>query len=136
MTSRSCAGRRCSNRCHPRRSSGSRATASHSASRRGTTIIRERNAGDRVYVIADVTAGGSQAATLGPGSYVGEIALLRDVPRTTTVTASSDVRLLSLERDVFLRTMTGYEPARAAAHSAAEGRLQELRGLGETDAED
>lgn len=96
----------------------------------GSTIIREGDLGDRVYVIADgtaeVSAGGSHVATLGPGGYVGEIALLRDVPRTATVTASSSVRLLSLERDVFLRTMTGHEPAHRAARSAAEGRLQEL----------
>ena len=100
----------------------------------GTTIIREGDVGDRVYVIAEgragVTASGSHVATLGPGGYVGEIALLRDVPRTATVTASSDVRLLTLERDVFLRTLTGHEPTRAAAHSAAEGRLNELRGPG------
>ena len=96
----------------------------------GTTIIREGDAGDRVYVIAsgeaDVSANGSHVARLGPGAYVGEIALLRDVPRTATVVAVTHVRLLSLERDVFLRTMTGHEPARAAAHTAAEGRLREL----------
>jgi MFS family permease len=106
----------------------------------GTTIIREGDAGDRVYVLAlgtaEVSASGSHVATLEPGDHVGEIALLRDVPRTATVAASSDVRLLSLERDVFLRTMTGHEPAHAAAHSAAEGRLQELPGPASPGADD
>jgi signal-transduction protein with cAMP-binding, CBS, and nucleotidyltransferase domain len=96
----------------------------------GTVVIREGDVGDRLYVIAeghaDVTTSGNHVATLGPGDHVGEIALLRDVPRTATVTASTPVRLLSLERDVFLRTMTGHEPAHAAAHSAAEDRLHEL----------
>lgn len=96
----------------------------------GTVVIREGDVGDRVYVIADghadVTTRGNHVATLGPGDHVGEIALLRDVPRTATVTASSQVRLLSLERDVFLRTMTGHEPAHAAAHSAADDRLHGL----------
>ena len=100
-------------------------------------MIREGDVGDRVYVIADghadVTTGGNHVATLGPGDHVGEIALLRDVPRTATVTASSQVRLLSLERDVFLRTMTGHEPAHAAAHSAAEDRLHELSTPGQED---
>jgi MFS family permease len=103
----------------------------------GTVVIREGDVGDRVYVIADghadVTTSGNHVATLGPGDHVGEIALLRDVPRTATVTASSQVRLLSLERDVFLRTMTGHEPARAAAHSAAEDRLHELSTPGQED---
>ena len=84
----------------------------------------------RVYVIADgeteVTSAGRHVARLGPGGYVGEIALLRDVPRTATVTATTDVRFLCLERDVFLRAMTGHEPARAAADSSAASRLEEL----------
>ena len=96
----------------------------------GTTIIREGDPGDRVYVIAsgeaDVSTSGSHVARLGPGEHMGEIALLRDVPRTATVVAASDVRLLSLERDVFLRTMTGHEPTHAAAHSAVEHRLRTL----------
>ena len=96
----------------------------------GRVVIREGDIGDRVYVIADgeidVTSAGRHVARLGPGGYVGEIALLRDVPRTATVTAATEVRFLCLERDVFLRTMTGHEPARAAAHSAAETRLEEL----------
>jgi hypothetical protein len=103
----------------------------------GTVVIREGDVGDRVYVIADghadVTTSGTHVARLGPGDHVGEIALLRDVPRTATVTASSQVRLLSLERDVFLRTMTGHEPAHAAAHSAAEDRLDELSTPGHAD---
>ena len=100
----------------------------------GTVVIREGDVGDRVYVIADghadVTTSGTHVARLGPGDHVGEIALLRDVPRTATVTASSRVRLLSLERDVFLRTMTGHEPAHAAADSVAEDRLHELSAPG------
>lgn len=101
----------------------------------GGVVIREGDVGDRVYVIAEgeteVTAAGRHVARLGPGGYVGEIALLRDVPRTATVTASTEVRFLCLERDVFLRTMTGHEPASAAAHSAAETRLGELEAGGE-----
>lgn len=96
----------------------------------GGVVIREGDVGDRVFVIAEgeteVTAAGRHVARLGPGGYVGEIALLRDVPRTATVTAATDVRFLCLERDVFLRTMTGHEPAHAAADSAAETRLSEL----------
>jgi len=101
----------------------------------GGVVIREGDVGDRVYIIAEgeteVTAAGRHVARLGPGGYVGEIALLRDVPRTATVTASTEVRFLCLERDVFLRTMTGHEPASAAAHSAAETRLGELEAGGE-----
>jgi MFS family permease len=105
----------------------------------GAVVIREGDVGDRVYVIADgqteVTSAGRHVASLGRGGYVGEIALLRDVPRTATVTAVTEVRFLCLERDVFLRTMTGHEPARAAAHSAAETRLGELDAPGDAGTE-
>jgi CRP/FNR family cyclic AMP-dependent transcriptional regulator len=64
----------------------------------GATLIREGERGREFLVIADgtvrVTRGGKKIRDLGAGSYVGEIALIADVPRTATVTATSTVRLL------------------------------------------
>jgi CRP-like cAMP-binding protein len=55
------------------------------------TIIHEGDPGDRFYLIAqgqvEVTVRGHHVATVRPGSHVGEIALLRGLPRTATVTA-------------------------------------------------
>jgi hypothetical protein len=100
----------------------------------GHVLIRQGEVGDRFYVVAagelTVSADGRDVATHGPGGYVGEIALLRDVPRTATVTAATDARLLSLERDEFLRALTGHEPAHAAAQTTTDERL---RGLGGGD---
>ncbi len=102
----------------------------HSSVPAGTVLIREGDVGDRFYVVAsgqaEVATAGRKVAVLGPGDYVGEIALLRDVPRTATVIALTDSRLLTLEREEFLRAVTGHETAHATAHSAAEGRLDEL----------
>ena len=54
----------------------------------GVVVIREGDAGDRFYVIEAgtvvVTKAGAALVTLGPGDFFGEIALLRDVPRTAT----------------------------------------------------
>lgn len=96
----------------------------------GTTVIREGDPGDRYYAVAagsvEVSRAGAHVATLGPGDEFGEIALLRDVPRTATVVASTEARLLALNRDEFLSALTG--EAQAAAHDTARDRSEDLGG--------
>jgi MFS family permease len=88
----------------------------------GTVIVREGEGGDRYYVIAkgDVDVAGKR---LGRGSGFGEIALLRDVPRTATVTAATDLTLYTLEREEFVAAVTGHEPAKATADEIIAARL-------------
>ncbi len=93
----------------------------------GETIVREGDLGDRFYVVVtghvEVTQGNRQHGERGPGDYFGEIALLRDVPRTATVTACEDVELRSLERDAFLAAVTGHPRSRDAADEIVAERL-------------
>jgi Cyclic nucleotide-binding domain len=92
----------------------------------GTLILRRGDPGDRFYVIADGEVE-IEDARHGPGGFFGEIALLRDVPRTASVQALSDVRLLTLDRDEFLAAVTGHEPSAAAAEAVVTARLSSLR---------
>ncbi len=92
----------------------------------GEVVIRAGEAGDRFYVVdegeLEITAEGLRA-TAGPGDYFGEIALLRDVPRTATVTALIDSRLHALQREDFLAAVTGHGIAHAAGEAVADERL-------------
>ncbi len=75
---------------------------------------------------AEVESGDSRVATLGAGTYFGEIALLRDIPRTATVRAGTDLELLALERADFLDAVTGSRRSARVASSQVDQRLTEL----------
>jgi MFS family permease len=93
----------------------------------GTTIVREGDAGDRFYIVAEgeleVTQDATPLSEIGQGDYFGEIALLRDLPRTATVTAKTDVVLYALDRDEFLGAVTGHPPSAEAAETVVSSRL-------------
>jgi MFS family permease len=93
----------------------------------GTEVFRQGDAGDRFYVIesgsAEVIGDGRLVATLGPGEAFGEIALLRRVPRTATVRATSELRLQALTSDHFLPVVLGYTPSASEAGSVVDAML-------------
>jgi len=93
----------------------------------GKEIIRRGDHGDRFYVVAsgevDVLVDGRPTRREGEGSYFGEIALLRDVPRTATVLAATDVELFALDRDDFLPAVTGHSGSVQAAEAVIGSRL-------------
>ena len=93
----------------------------------GAWLVREGELGDRFYVVdegeVEIEIDGRTVRREGPGSSFGEIALLRDVPRTASVRAVSDVRLLALERDVFLSAVTGHVRSRSVAEAVVAERM-------------
>ena len=93
----------------------------------GATVMRKGEPGDHYLLIAEgiveVSDDGRTLRTCGPGDGVGEIALLRTVPRTATVTAKTHVEGYSIDAPTFLSAVAG--PAAAvAAEAVASTRLE------------
>jgi MFS family permease len=95
---------------------------------RGEVVIKVGQPGDRFYIVGEgefeVEAQEQEVHTrAGVGDHFGEIALLRNVPRTATVTALADSKLYALERNDFLAAVTGHPGASAAGEAVVEERL-------------
>jgi predicted MFS family arabinose efflux permease len=99
--------------------------------RAGEAVFRQGDPGDRFYVVAsgtvDVDVDGEPRPPLGAGECFGEIALLRDVPRTATVAAATDVELYALDRDEFIAAVTGHPESARAADRVVGERLGAFR---------
>jgi CRP-like cAMP-binding protein len=71
----------------------------------GTAVVTEGDPGDLYYAAADrllvVSRHGQQLGVLSRGDGFGEIALIRQVPRTATVTTQSDALLYVLGKESF-----------------------------------
>ena len=94
----------------------------------GDVIIREGEPGERFYVIAEgrtrASKDGKQLREMSAGDSFGEIALLRRVPRTATVTAISHLEARILAREEFLAAVTGNPESVESAEEVVSTRLQ------------
>lgn len=99
--------------------------------REGEAIVREGEEGHTFYIIVrgkfEVTKltnedGERRVATLQDGDYFGEIALMREVPRTATVRALGPGVLLAMRREIFQRLLSGAPQVREALGRALEQR--------------
>jgi MFS family permease len=102
--------------------------------RKGTTIIRAGEAGDRFYVIESgkvgISIGGRRKGELGMGDHFGEIALLRSMPRTATVKVSENAVLYALDGDEFVAAVTGDDRSMTLGNRVASERLAASRKRG------
>ena len=94
----------------------------------GATVVEEGAVGDDFYLVgsgqAEVTRGGRAVATLGPGQYFGELSLLDDAPRNATVTATTAMTLIRLQRREFSAVLDSWP---GVAHKLLEQMARRLR---------
>ena len=97
----------------------------------GDVVFHAGEPGDLFYLVDDgtveVLTDEKAPVVLEHGDFFGEIALLRNVPRTATVRAQTDARLYSLGRDDFIPAVTGCAPSRDAADKVIGMRLGPAR---------
>jgi hypothetical protein len=93
----------------------------------GRVLIRQGDPGDAYYAIAagdfDASQDGQFLRRCGRGEGVGEIALLRSIPRTATVVAHTAATAYKLDREPFLTTVLGHAPTQRQADRIADTRL-------------
>jgi CRP-like cAMP-binding protein len=93
------------------------------------TVFEQGERGDRFYIVesgrAEVVLDGHVVDTLARGSCFGEIALLRDQPRSATVRAAADanMRVSVVQRTKFLTAVTGYPASAVAGEEVVTARL-------------
>jgi CRP-like cAMP-binding protein len=98
----------------------------------GAPVIREGERGETFYIIAEgkaeveiSTEGRTTIRHLGPGDVFGEIALLKDVPRTATVSAVEPLTVYSLTREDFWELQRRSEEFKEGLLQTANARLDE-----------
>ena len=94
----------------------------------GEVVVQQGDEGDAFYVIvsgaADVRQDDRSIASLGPGDFFGEIALIDGKPRSATVVASDDLVLLRIWRAPFLRLLDEQPATRHAVLLALTQRIR------------
>ena len=102
----------------------------------GTAVVSQGEVGDRLYIVkdgeAEVAARGEDGretdlATLSKNDYFGEIALIRDVPRTATVRARGPVELYALDREDFQKLLGRSEKLKSAMTGTSDARYVETQ---------
>jgi CRP/FNR family transcriptional regulator, cyclic AMP receptor protein len=96
----------------------------------GQALTRQGETGQEFFVIVDgtieVTVNGKSAGERGGGDFVGEIALLEDIPRTATVTAKTPLRVFVLTRQDFRRLVDDNPDVERKVMQALARRLVDL----------
>jgi CRP-like cAMP-binding protein len=94
----------------------------------GEALMAEGEPGDTYLIIergrVTVSSGGTHIREQGPGDGVGEIALLKTVPRTATVVATEPVEAWAIDGPTFLAAVTGHEVSFAEAEALVTERLE------------
>lgn len=99
----------------------------------GTTLLREGTPGDRMYVLqegdVEIRVGDRVLERVGPGGFFGEMALIDHAPRSATVRAATDVRVVPIDEARFVRLVQDTPGFALAVMRGLAKRLREMDAL-------
>jgi uncharacterized protein YhbP (UPF0306 family) len=101
----------------------------------GSDVVRQGDPGDRFFMIVEGSVdvlredGGNERklASLGPGHFFGEMAILRGEPRSATVRATQRTTLLAMDADAFRRLLESSPATSSYFEQVVEQRLKRLQ---------
>lgn len=97
--------------------------------KKGTVMTRQGAVGGLAFIIvtgrAEVVRNGKRLALLGPGDVVGELSLIDGKPRSATVTSTSDIEVLELDRADLLKLVTKAPPVMRRLLESLARRLRD-----------
>ena len=97
---------------------------------KGTVMTHQGAFGGLAFLIAtgqaEVTRDGKHIAQLGPGDVVGELSLIDGRRRSATVTATTDLEVLELDREDLLTLMKKAPPVVRKLLEALAQRVREV----------
>lgn len=106
-----------------------RAMAENVTADAGAVLMEQGDVGQEAFVIcsgrASVVVNGNRVASIGPGSAVGEMALLDRHPRSATVTAITDLELLSFDSTKFQALLESMPKAATKIIAQLNAKLRE-----------
>jgi CRP/FNR family cyclic AMP-dependent transcriptional regulator len=96
----------------------------------GHVLMREGQTGQEFFVIVQgsvgLDRGGQHFLSLGPGDWLGEMALLADAPRNATATAETDAQMIVLGHREFHSLMDQFPSVRTCVLESLAGRISRL----------
>lgn len=96
----------------------------------GKVLTRQGETGREFFVLMDgeveIERGGQSLGTRGAGDFIGEIAILEDVPRTATVTAKTPLKFFVLTAQSFRSVVDRHPDVERKVLRALARRLVDL----------
>jgi len=96
----------------------------------GTVLVEQGQTGHECFIVVDgnatVRRNGRKVATVGPGAVIGELSLLDRGPRTATVTAETDMKVLVLDQRHFSGILNEVPALSQKLLTALAGRIRDL----------